>query len=291
MRRTRGLVFAVIFALWPVSEAAASYRGPASRQEASDSPQAPEQELSGAAPDSRPQPAGPRWYRTDARHAEEDRASSTDELVEQRLRDNLTREMLEHFDLFLYVSKASAGAWAQRMYVFQKQRSGDFYLLYNWPVSTGREGSERNAAGQELTTSTPAGYYKLDPSRFYPQYRSSQWGESMPNAMFLKWVDHGAPTGLAIHAATGDNVNALGTRASAGCIRLAPENARVLYNLIHDSYQGMAPALAFDESSGTIMNNGQLEHDANGSLRLEKGYRVLLFIDEYGGESLEAALY
>jgi hypothetical protein len=51
--------------------------------------------------------------------------------VTQRLKDSLTSEMLQHFEMFLYVSKADRGPWAQRMYVFQKQPSGDLKLAYN----------------------------------------------------------------------------------------------------------------------------------------------------------------
>ena len=49
----------------------------------------------------------------------------------------------------------------------------------------------------------------------------------MPYAMFFNWENHGYQTGLAIHGATGDDIGLLGTRASAGCVRLSPENARV----------------------------------------------------------------
>jgi len=43
--------------------------------------------------------------------------------VEERLKASLTSEMADNFSLFLYVSKAQSGPWAQRMYVFQKQRT------------------------------------------------------------------------------------------------------------------------------------------------------------------------
>src|ERR1043166_2354476 len=95
---------------------------------------------------------------------------SRDQQVKQRLQVYLTRELLEHFDLFVYVSKASEGPWAQRMYVFQKQPDESLYLLYDWPVSTGRESTEPNPAGTEVPPATPAGFYELDPERFYSQY-------------------------------------------------------------------------------------------------------------------------
>ena len=217
--------------------------------------------------------------------------SAAAQLAAQRLRDNLTTEMLDNFGLFIYVSKAAAGPWAQHMYVFQKEPANELYLLYDWPVSTGRESLEVDAAGQQVPTSTPAGYYEFDPGRFFTNYHSIQWDEPMPYAMFFRWADHGVQTGLAIHAAADDAVGQLGNRASAGCIRLAPENARILFNLVHDSYKGMAPQFAVDSATGTVMNNGMLEHDVRGNLKFNKGYRALVFVDEYGGKDLEASLY
>lgn len=210
--------------------------------------------------------------------------------VQQRLADNLTGEMRANFDLFLYVSKADSGPWAQRMYVFQK--NGDTLSpLYNWPVSTGREKIEYNPAGAKLTTFTPQGYYELDPKRFYARYHSMQWGKPMPHAMFFSWIKDGYQTGLAIHGASGDDVGLLGTRASAGCIHLAPENAALLFNLIRTQYRGLAPQFAYDRKTATMSNDGVLLHDRAGQLKLAQGYRVLVFIENYGGENVVAALF
>jgi hypothetical protein len=227
-----------------------------------------------------------------ANHLEESvAADSHDQQVKQRLQVYLTRELIEHFDLFVYVSKASEGPWAQRMYVFQKQPDESLYPLYDWPVSTGRESTEPNPAGTEVPTSTPAGFYELDPERFYSQYRSTQWQEPMPYTMFLKWVDHGVQTGLAIHGASDEAVAQLGARASAGCIRLAPDNAKTLFTLIHDSYKGDIPEMAYDQTSQTILNNGMLMRDEDGDLKFAPGYRALVVIDEYGGgRAIETAL-
>src|SRR5205085_3504344 len=87
--------------------------------------------------------------------------------VVERLRLSLTREMLANFELFLYVSKAEHGPWAQHMYVFAKADSGDLNLKYDWLVSTGREKAELNNAGARLQTHTPEGYFQLDPARLY----------------------------------------------------------------------------------------------------------------------------
>lgn len=203
-------------------------------------------------------------------------------LATARLHDALTADMLQHFKLFLYVSKAAHGPLAQRMYVFARTERGGVHLLYDWAVSTGRERIESNAAGRKLPTFTPAGYYELDRTRFFPHYRSAQWGEPMPYAMFFNRVERGSKTGLAIHAATGRDVAALGTRSSAGCVRLAPQNAQRLFELIRKNYHGPVPGLAFDRRTQTTANNGMLQHDARGQLALSAGYQVLVLIEDQG---------
>jgi len=229
----------------------------------------------------------------DAVTSSPDLTPSTAEIaqVEQRLKDSLTAEMFDNFELFLYVSKAASGPWSQRMFVFQKEPGGDLALAHVWPVSTGREKVEYNAAGDKLPSFTPAGYYELDPHRFFSHYTSGEWGEPMPHAMFFNWVKDGEETGLAIHGASGDDVGQLGTRASAGCVRLPPDAARMLFTLIKSKYHGLAPRFAVDRSTGTMSNDGIILHDSDGKVQLANGYKVLVFIEDYGGENLVAAVY
>jgi lipoprotein-anchoring transpeptidase ErfK/SrfK len=208
-----------------------------------------------------------------------------------RLRDNLTTELLQNFELFLYVSKADTGPLAQRMYVFRKQANGDLNLLYNWPVSTGREQVEFAPSGQRAPSFTPQGYYELDPDRMYTHHVSGQWHTPMPYAMFFNWQSNGLQTGLAIHSATGDDIAALGHRASAGCVRLSPENAALLFNLIKTDYRGLAPRFAFDRRTASMSNDGLLMHDAQGHLQYADGYKVLVFIENYGGDNVVAAVF
>lgn len=208
-----------------------------------------------------------------------------------RLKDSLTSEMLENFELFLYVSKADRGPWSQRMYVFKKQAGGDLGLLYNWPVSTGRELVEYTPGGKRAPSYTPQGYYELDPDRMYRHHTSGQWGQPMPYAMFFNWQVGGLQTGLAIHAAHGTDVALLGQRASAGCVRLAPENAAALFNLIRTQYRGLAPRFAMDRRTATMSNQGLLMHDAQGRVQLADGYKVLVFIENYGGDNVVAAVF
>jgi lipoprotein-anchoring transpeptidase ErfK/SrfK len=223
-----------------------------------------------------------------------DRQPSAAELVRvtQHLRDSLTAEMLGNFDLFLFVSKAEGTAdVGQRMYVFQKQNSGDLVLLHNWAVSTGREKIELAPDGTQQPSFTPAGYYELDAQRMYVHHFSGQWKQPMPYAMFFNWENHGYQTGLAIHGASGDDIGLLGTRASAGCVRLSPENARVLFSLIKNNYKGLMPKFAYDKRTATMSNNGVLLHTTDGRLEMAEGYKVLVFIENYNGENVVAALF
>jgi hypothetical protein len=82
---------------------------------------------------------------------------------------------------------------------------------FDWPVSTGRRGHR-----------TPTGVYH--PQRMYAMTYSRKYDNApMPHAIFFRG-------GYAIHG-TGA-VGHLGAVASHGCIRLAPENAAALYEMV-----------------------------------------------------------
>ncbi len=203
--------------------------------------------------------------------------------AEQRLEDALTPELHANFDLFVYVSKAVDGPLAQHMYVFAKNDAGALEPRYDWPVSTGREALEENDRGWKLSTATPVGYYELDPKRMYRRYRSVEWDKRMPYSMFFNWVHDGRETGIAIHAAEGEDIALLGQRASGGCIHLSPKNAGLLFRLIHDDFRGEVPRFAYDRKTATMSNHGQLMRGADGKLRFTRGYKVLIYIENYGG--------
>jgi len=207
------------------------------------------------------------------------------------LKVSLTREMYDNFDLFLYVSKADRGPWSQRMYVFQKQANGDLTMLYDWPVSTGRELDEIAPNGMGAPSITPQGYYEIDPDRMYRGYHSMQWDQPMPYAMFFTWEHEGLQTGLAIHGASGADIALLGKRSSAGCVRLAPQNAQLLFRLIRADFKGLAPRFAYDRRTATMSNDGLLMHDKAGNLQYAEGYKVLVFIENNGGDNIVAALF
>jgi lipoprotein-anchoring transpeptidase ErfK/SrfK len=84
-------------------------------------------------------------------------------------------------------------------------------VLYHWKVSTARKGYR-----------TPRGTYS--PTRLHKMWYSRKYDMSpMPHSIFF----HG---GYAIHGT--NYVKSLGRPASHGCVRLAPGNARTLYNLV-----------------------------------------------------------
>ncbi len=90
---------------------------------------------------------------------------------------------------------------------------------YTWKVSTGRSGY-----------GTPTGSYR--PQRLERSWYSRKYDNApMPHSVFFRG-------GYAIHGTNA--VSRLGSRASHGCVRLAPGNAATLYSLI--SKYGMGNA-------------------------------------------------
>ncbi len=83
-------------------------------------------------------------------------------------------------------------------------------LRHTWKISSGRSGY-----------STPRGTFR--PQRIYSSYFSRKYDNApMPSAVFFRG-------GYAVHG-TG-HISALGRRASHGCVRLHPNNARQFFNL------------------------------------------------------------
>ena len=84
-------------------------------------------------------------------------------------------------------------------------------LLYEWPVSTARQGKI-----------TPTGDWR--PQFLSRNHRSSRYDNApMPYSVF--YSGH-----YAIHGT--DQINRLGRPASAGCVRLHPDNARVFFDMV-----------------------------------------------------------
>ena len=102
--------------------------------------------------------------------------------------------------------KAIVDKSQQKMRVYQGGRH-----LYTWAVSTGRKGY-----------GTPTGTWSV--KRMHREYYSKKYdGAPMPHSLFYNG-------GFAVHGTY--SVKRLGRPASHGCVRLAPNNARRLYNLV-----------------------------------------------------------
>ena len=83
---------------------------------------------------------------------------------------------------------------------------------YLWPVSTGRPGYD-----------TPSGSFK--PNRMDADHYSQEWDNApMPHTIFFDLEGH------AIHGFS--DVKHLGLAVSHGCVRLAPEHAATLFDLV-----------------------------------------------------------
>ena len=120
------------------------------------------------------------------------------------------------------INKAS-----QRMTV-----SVDGQQEYVWPVSTGVTGH-----------TTPSGKYR--PFRMEEYHFSEEWDDApMPYSIFFTQEGH------AIHGS--EHIRNLGHRASHGCVRLAPENAAMLYQLVEEA--GMANTTVVVRDKPTIVS-------------------------------------
>jgi lipoprotein-anchoring transpeptidase ErfK/SrfK len=88
----------------------------------------------------------------------------------------------------------------------------DGVATYQWPVSTGAEGYW-----------TPGGSFR--PFRLEAEHYSKEWDDApMPHSIFFTEQGH------AIHGT--NSVRALGSPVSHGCVRLAPKNAAMLFELV-----------------------------------------------------------
>ena len=122
----------------------------------------------------------------------------------------------------MIICAASAGnAFAKNLLITINKSSQkmtvsiDGEKTYTWLVSTGAPGY-----------STPSGTYR--PFRMERDHFSKEWDDApMPNSIFF------TPEGHAIHGSP--YTKRLGTRASHGCVRLAPANAATLYALVQET--------------------------------------------------------
>lgn len=123
---------------------------------------------------------------------------------------------------------------------------------YDWAVSTGRPGHR-----------TPTGVYH--PKAMYVMVHSAKYDNApMPHSIFFTG-------GYAIHG-TGD-VGRLGHVASHGCVRLAPENAATLFEMV--KHEGATIVITGQAPGGEVASAEREKHRAGHRLaaQLRKQYR------------------
>jgi hypothetical protein len=199
-------------------------------------------------------------------------------LAEERLFTALPDDIEQYFDLFLYVSKATSGALAQRMFIFERGIDDQINPTVQWLVSTGRERREK------YFTTTPEGIYKLDADRMHRKWWSRRWNAPMPFAIFFDYTVKTGKAGLAVHA-TPQHIDELGRRASGGCIRLHPDHARALFDRLDDpSSKGLVPVFPFKDELGRSARDGEVLRNKDGGVVLQAGLKVLLFVENFDGD-------
>ena len=126
----------------------------------------------------------------------------------------------------------------------------DGKVLHTWPVSTGRPGRF-----------TPAGSYQA--FRMEKDHYSREFDDApMPHSIFFTKRGH------AIHGSF--ETRKLGRPASGGCVRLAPENAKVLFDLVkQEGVLKTKVTIAGDERIAIARANKQLTQ--GGGARAERG--------------------
>lgn len=112
----------------------------------------------------------------------------------------------------------------------------------------------------------------------------------MPYAMCFDWRPNGHATGLAIHGTSDENVPALGSPASPGCVRLSREHAQELFTLIQSRFRSPAPQLAYLNAREGMSSEGLLLHDQTGNLKMRDGYSVLVSIDDFAQDDIVASI-
>lgn len=144
----------------------------------------------------------------DEAYAEQTGQSPFNELFDGMLDDSGCYR--ENCNVWIYVSKAS-----QRLYLYLNGTQ-----TYDWAVSTGVVGR----ATPDFDRHPNGRIYDRYSSAAYPGGDYNGLG-NMPYAVFIEG-------GFALHGTPRENWSKLGQRASHGCIRQHPDNARYLNRLV-----------------------------------------------------------
>lgn len=164
--------------------------------------------------------------------------------------DDLSEAMAQ-YPVIIYVNKSIDAKWSQKIIVFKKGRQ----LLAD-RVSTGREQFEA-----ERFSETPTGFYT--PQYLSKDHVASKSGIEMPYSIFFNG-------NIALHQAVGKGISQLGRRASSGCVRLSPNLAPFIFNLVNELGTGDMPEIDV---------KGNVSRNSDGSLRRVQRYMALVIVD------------
>jgi hypothetical protein len=124
---------------------------------------------------------------------------------------------------------------------------------YEWSVSTARQGYN-----------TPNGTYGVERMEVSWFSRRYDWSP-MPHSIFFNG-------GYAIHGS--NEIGRLGTPASHGCIRLHPNNATTLYNLVQANRGSTRIVVTGGGAPGLFMSNARSPRHAGDDDRPARGSRA-----------------
>lgn len=143
----------------------------------------------------------------------------------------------------------------------------DGVFAYAFVVSTGSEKKVTTRAGKSYISTTPTGYFR--PRRLYRTYYSSLWGgASMHYSVFYM-----PGSGIALHATTPDHYDELGKRTSGGCVRLHPEDARTVQDLILETSKLKEEIFSLNDFADPAFLYNEPVRASNGKKYVRKRYK------------------
>jgi hypothetical protein len=148
----------------------------------------------------------------DLRITDYDSAASVGKLI-IKVHKSSTKDKLEYLEVFTQNSEDGEDLTPMNLF------AGENKALVSTAGTYGRK-----------TYSTPSGIFRID--LMERMHYSSKYGNApMPWSVFFNG-------GIAIHGATPDEFKHLGRKASHGCVRVHPQNAKLIYAAIQASASG-----------------------------------------------------
>lgn len=181
----------------------------------------------------------------------------------------------------IVINKAASGPTAQTLRLYTNRQ-----LMLKTKVSTGREDVEFispvRGLFNKLFKGTTESHWRHTTRGFYTvkrvegaSYRSGESKFKMPYAMFFN-----DSRGLAVHQVPPDlssgewaGEQALGSRASSGCVRVHKNYIQQIHTAVVDADKGQIPVLD--------TRTGQPKLDEYGRVRYDRGYRTIVIVEEY----------